>query len=245
MSHRRSDVGGVKRLNIQCYSVMRGMDCPNRGVMRVEKFEETILDRILPLALDDQFFARSDETYALANDVAAIQKLIADKRAQKGRAVKLLMTPDFAEDTDIMAQAATAQRIITQSEDRLRVAQQALNTARGSVEPAEHLKRVTAVRGAINDPDPAVRVPARAKVHAALKAIVEVVLCDNIDNGEKTFRVSVIGGLIGFKVAAATGEIVRQWNITGRLDSNPTWARAVNHRDNGPAVLADVMRRQG
>lgn len=241
MSHAESKVGGVRRLSVRCYSVMRGMACGNRGLLRYERFETTLLDRLLPLALDDQFFARSDDTFALANEVATLEKLIADRTAFRDRQINLAGMVD--DPTAIVAKINEVNAIITTTEKRLQEARDALQAARGSVGPDEHLRRVLEVRGAIEDADPVVRAEARMKVHHALRAVVQTILCDNDDDGRKTFRVALIGGLIGWRIDAQTGEVINQWNITGRLDANPQLA--VGAMGQRQSVLRDVLRRQG
>lgn len=248
MHNGETKVGGVSRRSVRCTNVMRKMGCTNRGLLRYERFEEAVLDKVLALALDDQFFTRPADTIGLANRVAELEKLIADRKTTKTRLFRLAATMDEP-DADLMAEINDVARVIRQTEERLTEAKAEHAKARGQVTPDEHMRRVLEVRGAINDSDPETRQAARMKVSEALKAVVDVILCDNHDpergEPEKTYSVALVGGLIGFKIAAATGEIIRQWNITGRLETNPTWARAVNHRSNGPGVLADVMRRQG
>lgn len=242
MTHRRSAENGVTRLSVQCYSVFRGLDCANKGMLRYERFEEAALDRILHHALDDQFFVQAGDTIGLANEVATLEKMIADLTEKSARLLRLILTKDDPSPVMVAEQSSLDDRVV-ETQARLKVAQDALLMARGKVDHATHMKRVLDVRASINSDDVEVRAAARMKVSAALKSVVEVILCDNLNAAGKTYRIALVGGLIGFEIAAKTGEVVNEWDWT-LTASDRTISGATSYRDDGIVRLENVVRRK-
>ena len=72
--------------------------------------------------------------------------------------------------------------------------ERALARARGVVSANEHQKRVIEVRGAIEDPDPAIREASRLKVIQAMQGIVESVTCDLYSEYGRCFKIALKTG---------------------------------------------------
>lgn len=203
---------GNKSRFMQCANCFGGRGCTETAMFFYQDFEAAALEVVLPLALDHQFFRLQDESRELAIKLAEARKALSDTRDQKNRLLALLMR---TEDADVEAQFKLLSNQGGGLERRVAELERDLETARGHISSDEHAKRVMGVREALNDPDNAIRLPARMKVTEALRTVVEVLWCDAKDDfrgaPEKTFTLALVGGVEAFK-------FVHRGGLIGRVD---------------------------
>ncbi|GGE38970.1 hypothetical protein GCM10011367_11740 [Marinicauda pacifica] len=159
----------------QCSFAARKRGCTQTEMFRYEPFEKAALDEILHLALEDNYFSAPDKTASLANELADIEKTIADKKEVIDRLVDSLArigASDAIEERLIQAERSLRNLHAT----RIKSAE-ALDAAKGAVSPAEHLDRVRDVRVSLDDADTAVRTAARLRVHNAILGLGCKVVC--------------------------------------------------------------------
>ena len=160
-----------------------------------EPFERGALDEILHLALDDRYFAHPDETGALTVALAENKKAIADRSERLRRLAKLLAQRDDAREMEDEYDEIRKQ--VTQLEAEVERISSALDIARGSVSPSEHLERVRDLRNSLYDPDQTTRQAARLRVKNAIQALgIEVVCRIDREDGERQFGVFLKGGVL-------------------------------------------------
>lgn len=231
--------GPTKRASFECSNLYRGGGCTAKGLFRFRPFESRALDEILHLALDDSFFRQSDDSLAAANQVAGLEKLLADQKAKSARLVRLMISSDDPDPIMVETQADLTRTIAT-TRDRLREAVGALESARGGADALAHAKRVLEVREAIEDADPAIKAEARRRVSEAIRATVDRIFCRIEADGRLTYNVALVGGLVHFTMTTE-GEIVAGADMLDRLADNPGLRRGVSHR---PGLLEAVERRR-
>lgn len=161
---------GTDSIYLLCDNVKRGR-CENRARVNYIRLEKVLLDKILHLALDDTHFARPDVTFGLEERAAEIRMEIDDLKSRRARILDAIESGD--DDEQMRERRRTLGEKIDESSKLLKDAERELVRARGAVAPDEHLRRVHNVRAAIDDPDEAVRLDARRKVHQALKGVID------------------------------------------------------------------------
>ncbi|MFN3668138.1 MAG: recombinase family protein [Brevundimonas sp.] len=159
----------------QCNYAARSRGCTQKEMFRYEPFERAALDEILHLALDDRYFAQPDSTASAAAALAGLEKAIADQKEQVDHWVESLGRIGSSEALE--AKLVDAERSLRALGARRDEAVKVLDAAKGAVSPAQHLERVRDVRAALDDPDRAVRLAARLKVHNAIVALDCKVVC--------------------------------------------------------------------
>lgn len=170
--------------------------CSNVGGYAYAKFEETVLDIMLDLALDDRFFAVAGELKTGRVRKAEIEKLVFDKRARRK---KMMATFDL-DDRDAIALIATAKGEIDALEAELVTVEAAIQTATGKVGNIEHLRRVGDIRTAAQSEDDATRKQARSKLRLAMSGIVQSVDIERDQDGVKVFTVILKGGIMAVRI---------------------------------------------
>jgi len=170
--------------------------CENVGGYSYRAFENTVLDLMLDMALDDRFFAVTGELRAGRIRKAEIEKALADKRAFRAR---LLMNFGQGDDQAAEMIAVTKTEIDTLSA-RLVEIESAILRASGAVGNIEHLRRVGDIREASNSADEAVRVQARSKLRLAMSSIIMSVDIERDETGERVFTVILKGGIMAVRI---------------------------------------------
>lgn len=172
--HLRLTSGG--RRYLRCNHAARSGDCSQKVSFPYGPLEGAVLDEILHLALDDQHFARVDETGNLARSLAATEKKIADEGEKVRRLAKVLALVD--NDPAVVEELLGVREAIRSLEtERDKLAAQ-LAAARGAVTPEEHLARVRDLRGALQDQDDLTRQAARLRVQRAMQGLGVRLVCE-------------------------------------------------------------------
>lgn len=170
--------------------------CSNRSGYAYPKFEETVLDIMLELALDDRFFAVAGELKTGRVRKAEIEKLVFDKRTRRQK----MMASFDLDDADAMALIQTAKDEIEALEAEKMTVETAIQTATGKVGNIEHLRRVGDIRSAAQSDDDATRKQARSKLRLAMSGIVQSVDIERDQDGVKVFTVILKGGIMAIRI---------------------------------------------
>jgi len=194
------DLAGVVRRYFRCASAARNAGCDWKGMHPYEIFEDRMLDQMLHLAMDDRFFSRPDNIRPLAVEVANLEKLNEDQKAKAKRITRLIISKDDP-DPAWLEEQAELRAVIQTTEGRLQSARKALEDARGTVSPEDHLKRVLEVREAMRSPDRMLSMAAAEKVKAAVSGVVDVILSDRGPDGEKSMLIFMAVSLITFRIS--------------------------------------------
>lgn len=158
-----------------CDSYQRRRGCTISHHINYPKLEDGILDALLPLALDDSYFARPDQVGKLVQAHAVSERDLQHKRTRADRAMELFMETG---NPNAKAKWQEAQSEADAEEARVKTLASDLIKAKGKVSPTEHLKRVQSVRSMVNDADEAVRYDARCRVSTALREVVSLISFD-------------------------------------------------------------------
>lgn len=237
------DSRGVIRRYFRCDRAARRAGCSRRKMLPYGRVEAAVLDKMLHLALDDQFFSRPDSIRPLANEVAGLEKLVNDLRQRSLRLIRLLTRLDEPDPLMVDEQAKLRSQIAT-TEARHAAAKAELSRARGNASPDTHMKRVMEIREAMSSDDLDTAMAARRAVRDAMPGVVEVILSDLSPSGEPMVMVALIGGLIGFRVSAKTGMVSDHYDLTPQIHTNPRLRiGATSYRSDGAARLDSVLRR--
>lgn len=185
-----------------CDSYQRRRGCTIGHHINYPKMETGILSALLPLALDDTYFARPDAVGKLTQAHAAAERDLQHKRARADRAIEL-----FMETGNPTAKAKWQEAQSEVDADGASVNQLAsdLIKARGKVSPTEHLKRVQSVRSMLDDADVVVRYDARSRVTLALREVVSVISFDRF----RQATAILVGGAHNFRFNDQGAEIGR------------------------------------
>ncbi len=200
---------------IRCEGASEGR-CDNHNGYAYRAFEVTALDLLLDLALDDRFFESRGELGRARTKKAEIEKTLADRRAFKLNLLRSFTTPD--PEVAVVIQEATAD--IDWMTAELDDVEQAIQIASGKVADVEHFQRIGDIRAAASSEVEAVRLPARAKLGRALRAIVETVEIKRDPEGEKVFEVVLVGNLMMLRISTK-GQVKVQFD---QLFGQPLWA---------------------
>jgi DNA invertase Pin-like site-specific DNA recombinase/transcription elongation GreA/GreB family factor len=217
LTHERA---GRQASYLQCYEAKRGGSCQHKKFYRYEHFEKAALDQVLNLALKDQYFKRSDQTAALANQLAQAKKKLEHKKAAQARLLGLIMEDDDADEAKAMLKVVRGE--VRESEDRVKECEDALAKARGSVSPEEHAKRVVAMAHAINSEDEKTRSEARVIVREALGAVIDRVVCkptDDLGNEGRRFTLWAADNHLMIEFDNE-GNITSDWDLVGLTNDN-------------------------
>lgn len=201
-----------------CSNARVGHGCDRRGFFKYREFEASALKEILHLALDDRFFQRPDETARLAVAAAEAEKSVSDAQERVDNLGRNMALVRDAGPLLSIYDQLTAE--LTRAKEARIAADEALVRARGSVSPAEHLRRVLEVQGALSDPDDEIRFSARLRVHEAMLGVVQQVRCDTDELWEgrrqKIITVILVGGVQAFKFDYE-GNMVASVDVSGIL----------------------------
>lgn len=214
----------------QCSMAMSKRSCDQNEVFRYEHFEKSALDTILTLALDDRYFTKADDTHAHVVALAEAQRVVASEETRLQRAVDMMLDGDVGDL--FAARIPELKRAVNDAKAVELEARDALDRARGQVSPAEHQRRVMAVRNAIEAEDADIRVDARLRVTQALAGIVDRIDCRLHDEWGRTFWLDLKMGLLTI-VIDQDGVVWEQVMRTAETGGEPA-----NER-----LLSDIKRR--
>ncbi len=161
---------------LRCHTSLNGGDCQNKVPIPYQRLERTLVESALHLALDDTHFVRTGE-------VARLNVLTAERdralKAATDKAEKLWLA-SVGEDASPMAEklARKAEAEASELTANLVALRGQLETAKGRVDSAEHLRRVEDMKADLESRDEAVRIPVRRKVAQAFRALFKLVQCD-------------------------------------------------------------------
>lgn len=173
---RLSPTSILRKGLLQCRNANQKRGCTQRQMFAYAPLEETALNEILHLAVDNRFFAKANATIELVNEIAQLEKDMADAQRDQASAVTLAIKNPHV--LAYQVEADRLQRSFVTINDSLENAKKRLNVARGAVDADEHQRRVFEVRDLLDDPDEATRIDARRKVAEAIKAMGVSVVCE-------------------------------------------------------------------
>lgn len=190
----------TRRGYYNCLNASLKRGCDVTATFRYGTFEDAAIDALLSQALDDTFFLNGAEARDRQIQLAEAEKKVRDLQVQIDRAVDYLLTNS---SRAVQGRLGKVEAEFAEAEQGVIDARVALRRVQGTVSPSEELARIAEVREAISSEDDAVRNIARAKVTAALKGIVDMVICDPADvyGGQvrRTLTVVCVGGAMNFK----------------------------------------------
>lgn len=232
---------GVVKRHFRCNGASRGA-CDRKAMFSYTRFEGPALDAILPLALDDRFFAKGDAVRPLAMEVATLEKLVADQTARSTRLVRMMMMTDEA-DPVMEAEQASVRKTIAVTRGRLADAEKALDRAKGAAGDEAHLARVLEVRAAMSDPDLDTAMAARRSVRDAIGTVVDRIISDTDAEGNKSLLVIMVGTLVSFRVNDDGTVSERHDRTRDALGNRDLFAAASAVTPEGEAGLVRIITR--
>lgn len=148
--------------------------CSHEKGWTYDRVEKPLLDNLLTLALDDGYFSAGTDLTAFEAAVLSAKATVSELSTRAGRLL------DLVEDGDALASGRyrVLQGKLEDALRKLEEADAALQEARGSVSPDEHLKRVSEVRELIESEDPEIRFQARRRVKSALHDLITAMVFD-------------------------------------------------------------------
>jgi DNA invertase Pin-like site-specific DNA recombinase len=220
--------------SLVCRAKHAGVRCENRGYLNYPRFEDALLDEVLPLALDNNFYRQRGEVGQVKTELAEAERrlrLVKDEAKAMWRGWQKTQSDtamELAQEAD--AKVKAGQAAITQLEARLKIAE-------GRVSASEHLERVKATRALLSDPNETVRGPARAQVAAALANIIDMISID------KEGRALVIysGGFGGCEIVK--GKVLKGATLTDAIMGGVVSIKALENRGASYATVNSMMRR--
>jgi DNA invertase Pin-like site-specific DNA recombinase len=180
---------------LHCADRKLGRGCTNRRFMKFKPFERAAIPEILHLSLDDRFFRSSGgATSKAAANAAEAAKAVDDLEERLANLTALMSRVKDPEPLITRYDNLTTE--LAQSKAAAAEAEKALRLARGQVSAEEHRQRVLTVAHAIEADHHEIRLEARQKVSEALKAVVQGVSFDPVD---QTATLIMVGGLVSLK----------------------------------------------
>lgn len=227
------------RYALQCVSAGGSRGCDAKETYLYDDFEQTALDTILDLALDDKWFSKADDTYPMTVALAEAQKRLADHEARLQRAVDKVLDDEVGEL--FSARLPSLKRAVQDATNDVSETEKALARARGVVSANEHQKRVMEVRGAIEDPDPAIREASRLKVIQAMQGIVESVTCDLYNDYGRCFKITLRTG--AYNIVIGDDGVVWEQNYDPEFYFGDNTDKLTQGQSAAGNPLADIRRR--
>lgn len=164
----------IDRSYMMCNNNRRLHVCTNNARFRYEFLEESILDAVLNVAMDNKSFEVADRAATVRTSIAETERLLEGKRYQLenlGEALK-----DRFSKT-VNNQIADLEEEIERDEAELKTMRADLLKEEGDATPDEHLARVAQVRDSLHSEDTEERYGARVRVRAALARVLTI-QCD-------------------------------------------------------------------
>lgn len=212
---RLSPTSILRKGLLQCRNASQKRGCTQRQMFAYAPLEEAALNEFLHLALDNRFFVKANETIGLVNEVAQLEKDLADAQRDQASAVTLAIKNPTV--PAYQAEADRLQRSFVPLKASLDDARKRLNVARGAVDAAEHQRRVFEVRDLLDVEDEDTRIEARRKVAEAIKAMGVSVLC-SVRNGQREVTLNfgfakALGKPVVTVILDAKGKVLERANL--------------------------------
>ncbi len=157
-----------------CSNAYLNQGCAEKNGIRMIAVEDTVLDNLLELAMDDEHFIDEQNLPELRREVAEKRRVADDLQRQIATLMALIRDPSFKRTAAFDVPLRTAMLEEEAAQEALKAASERLSEAQGSVTPQEHVKRVSAIRADLWCADEAKGQAARLKVKMALNDLVEV-----------------------------------------------------------------------
>ncbi|WP_157220605.1 recombinase family protein [Flavisphingomonas formosensis] len=196
-----ADGSVVKRGYLKCSNAHRAKGCDRRQSYGYRPIESALLDQILHLAMDDQHFSVKDDAAELEARVLRLKHEV--KECEKRQAAAHAKADDPDDDFAI-AKYRESRDATKAAKNQLQDAEEALAKARGSVSPAEHVRRVNEVRSMMHSDNAEERYQARSRVKLAINDIVKEMI---FHHSRSRIAVTLKGGVRSFVIYGDTGEI--------------------------------------
>lgn len=206
----------------QCQSAYLNTGCTSKKSLRMMAVEDTILDNILVLAMDDEHF--TDE-----GAVPELRRIVSERKEDFDaiqRRIETLMDliedRTFRRDDRFDLRLRTAQNEEVAALKSFEDAQERFKAAQGAVTPQEHVKRVSDIRADLWSRDEGKGMDARRKVKLALNDLCDVFYW----SAEHNKAVLVLKGGVRHLMVDALGNLLANVAVT------PSTVRT----DDAPAV---------
>ena len=219
-----------ERRYLRCNHAARSGDCSQKASFAYGPLESAVLDEILHLALDDQHFAKVDETGALARSLASIEKVLADQGEKARRLAKVLALVE--DDPAVVEELLGVRKEITALETQRDEVAEQLAAARGAVTPEEHLARVRDLRDALQDENEPTRQAARLRVQRAMQGLGVRLVCE-VKAGERETLLMLSTGFFC--------RIRHDGSVIGRVDMAVLASRGVAPHEGQAAQTARLL----
>ncbi len=166
---------GADESYLVCGRALRHVNCDNRNHFNYQKVEAGVIDRVNHLVLGDEPFAQPEEALRLEQEVVAVERHVASRKAKAQRLLDLYGETNNADAKRMWLETESDAANLEQQLVELR---EQFFLARGAVSPAEHVQRIKQFVGLINDADPDIRLDARRKTMTALNEVVDFISFD-------------------------------------------------------------------
>jgi DNA invertase Pin-like site-specific DNA recombinase len=175
VTKRTVEVNGQVRFDSYavCQSAYLNTGCKQKKSLRMMPVEDTVLNKLLELALDDEHFMDEDSLPELRREIADKKRIVEDCQRRINALLDLIADASFARDDRFDMRLRTAQNEEKAAKEALKAATSRLVTAQGVVTPQEHVRRVSEIRADLWSADEAKGFDARRKVKMAIND-----LCD-------------------------------------------------------------------
>jgi hypothetical protein len=157
-----------------CSSAYVNNGCDQKQSLRMIPVEDTVLDHLLELMMDDDHFIEEANLPELRRDLAEKKRALEDIERRIEALLDLIGDNSFRRDQRFDMRLRMAQNEEETAQDALRSATERLTAAQGHVTPEQHVKRVSEIRGDLWSVDEAKGQLARLKVKMALNDLLDV-----------------------------------------------------------------------
>ena len=172
----RADGSIVSEDYLICDGYQRGMGCANGRHFNYAVWEGGILDAILLDALEDRHFSSPEIIRPLEIELAERVRRRATDRERSETALTLFVETQRPEVRALWTGIVEA---IDEQDVAIMDLQVRIRTARGTVSPEEHRRRIYALRGTLDDDDERVRFETRSRIMDAAHELVATMAFSN------------------------------------------------------------------
>lgn len=177
-----------------CGRAIRHVECDNRNHFNYQKVEAGVVETVNHLVLDDEQFERPVEALQIEQELVAMERHVASRKAKAQRLLELYSETNNA---DAKRMWLETEGEITENEQLLAEIRERFLGAKGAVSPVEHVRRIKTFVRQINDPDIQVRLDARRKTMTAMNAVIDFISFDR----DRKATVVFMGGAHNVKLS--------------------------------------------